>query len=111
MKAITEEVVQAFIGNYSFMKSNTEVTTGANREMKLHGNTIARVNRGDFEISHCGYTTVTTKERLNGLLTTLNAPTLYQRDYNWYYTDREGVRCPYESTVQSNGFISLSYLI
>jgi hypothetical protein len=50
-------------------------------EIKLHGNTILSINRDDsFRASHCGWTTRTTKDRLNSY-TNLG---LYQKKGQWY---------------------------
>jgi hypothetical protein len=109
MKLITRDAVIAFLNNYEFKRGNTEVTIGKDREIILFGNTIARYNMGNIEISDCGWITVTTKERLNGLLEMLDAPKLYQRDYVWYYDRDDEKRC-FNSDKQSNGFVSVSYM-
>lgn len=64
MRRITFDAVNAFLNNYRFKKSNTQVINGS---MYLYGNCIAWHEKGRIWISNCGYKTVTTKERLNGL--------------------------------------------
>jgi len=36
-------------------------------ELRLHGNPIAYLSKDGLQISTCGWNTVTTRERLNGL--------------------------------------------
>ena len=80
MRKITEQAVRAFENNRNFKSGNTQVIYEPDRgvaRMFLWGNEIARkFNNGSLYISLCGYNTVTTRERLNGLcgvsLTTRN---------------------------------------
>jgi hypothetical protein len=61
--------------------------------VKLHGNKIARI----FPISRravlssCGWTTNTTKSRINAILSGLNyrQGSLYQEKYHWYIGERD----------------------
>ena len=63
--------------------------------LSLHGNIIAKMVRqhinGEYQtsitITSAGWKTVTTKERLNGLLHHLNAGSIQQRDFTWYLND------------------------
>lgn len=65
MRRITFDAVNAFLNNYRFKKSNTQVINGS---MYLYSNKNAWYDKdGRVWISNCGYKTVTTKERLNGL--------------------------------------------
>jgi hypothetical protein len=64
MRRITFDAVNAFLNNERFKKSNTQVINGS---IYLHDNRIAWWEKGKVWISSCGYKTVTTKERLNGL--------------------------------------------
>ena len=83
MIQITKEAVDAFLNGYYYKKSNMEVTCG---EMYLHGNKIAWLDvNGQLWISHCGYRTNTTKERLNGL----PGVDIRQRNYQWYVNGEE----------------------
>lgn len=66
MRKITEQAIDAFLNYRRFKKGNTEVTSLGS--MFLFGNQIAWHDaKGRRWISNCGYKTVTTKERLNGL--------------------------------------------
>ena len=88
MIQITKEAVDAFLNGYYYKKSNMEVTCG---EMYLHGNKIAWLDvNGQLWISHCGYRTNTTKERLNGL----PGVNIRQRNYQWYLNGEEWNSCP-----------------
>ena len=88
MRQITKKAVDAFLNGYYYKKSNMEVTCG---EMYLHGNKIAWLDaNGQLWISHCGYRTNTTKERLNGL----PGVEIRQRNYQWYLNGEEWNSCP-----------------
>lgn len=95
MRKITQQAVDAFKAGHAFKLSNTEVKIIAMEngipcivQMLLHGNIIAtrhtnpRTNK--LEISHCGWKTPTTKERLNGILGAFNLPRLFQKRGTWY---------------------------
>ena len=83
MIQITKEAVDAFLNGYYYTKSNMEVTCG---EMYLHGNKIAWLDvNGQLWISHCGYRTNTTKEKLNGL----PSVNIRQINFTWYLNGKE----------------------
>jgi hypothetical protein len=86
-RQITIDAIRAFNNNYKFKRSNTEVIIGPTdaTELKLHGNTIAYKNNTGTYISTCGWHTVTTKERLNGL----HGVYIEQRNYIWYLNGNE----------------------
>lgn len=91
MRQITRDAVQAFRNNEDFNRSNTSVQprsyTGA-AAMFLHGNCIARRQiDGTVEVSSAGWQSNTTKERLNGLLDSLGCLGIYQKDFQWYWSD------------------------
>lgn len=94
MRKITRDAVQAFFNGTEFSRGNTMVKCCAATEstnLLLHGHSIAKlcVNTGIVSIRHAGYTTNTTKERLNGVLARLGDSPIYQRDYIWYWGDGE----------------------
>ncbi len=70
MRKVTFEASKAFMGGYNYKSANTEVKGG---QLFLHGNKIAEFsslfNDGntDINITSAGWSTSTTKERLNGL--------------------------------------------
>lgn len=89
MRKITREACQAFqnawIGNYK--KSNTAVLRidDIKAEMRLHGNLIAYSNADGIYISNGGWSSNTTKERLNGL----TGVHIQQKDFTWYLNGEE----------------------
>lgn len=83
MRKITRESIDAFNSNETFSKANTTVSvTDTTTVLLLHGNSIAYKDRatGKIEITHCGWDTTTTKERLNGL----DEVEIRQRQGKWY---------------------------
>ena len=85
MRAITREAIRAFCNKKKFKRDNTEIRIIEKddysiTQMRLHGNVIAELMPSGFYISTCGWSTNTTKERLNGF-TGVN---IVQRDYEWY---------------------------
>tara|TARA_R100001163_G_C5056654_1_gene193096 strand:+ start:1005 stop:1328 length:324 start_codon:yes stop_codon:yes gene_type:complete len=81
MRKVTEQTVKAFLNNKLKSVGNT-ITDG--NSLYLHGNKIAwRLSNGDIEINMCGWGSVTTRERLNGLLRMMNSGFgISQRDHN-----------------------------
>lgn len=65
MRKITKEIASALKNNVRKSISNT-VCTGTS--VILHGNEIARVVGFSLQITLAGWPTVTTRERLNGIL-------------------------------------------
>lgn len=95
MRKVTKEAAEAFIEGRNFHKSNTTVHGFFGlfaAEFYLFDNMIARYERkkNTLYVTTAGYPTVTTKERLNGILDAFGLPRVYQKDFEWYFTD--GVR-------------------
>jgi hypothetical protein len=81
MRQITIESVDAFNNNRPFKKSNMEVTVYNDKTcLWLFGNCIATKEGGSIRITDCGWPTVTTKERLNGL----DGVSINQSKGQWY---------------------------
>jgi hypothetical protein len=76
-RKITEEAVRAFYNGEKFQRDNMLVT---DRMMYLHGNLIAKIEDGELKISTCGWNTVTTKDRLNGL----SGVAIHTKNYQLY---------------------------
>lgn len=95
MRKITKESVKAFLNAKKFNKSNMSVEVLPNVTiLKYQGNSIAyKYNdpKQTISITNCGWRTVTTKERLNGVisLSGLNIGRIYQKDWTWYLNDKE----------------------
>tara|TARA_R100001594_G_scaffold150302_1_gene210936 strand:- start:560 stop:928 length:369 start_codon:yes stop_codon:yes gene_type:complete len=109
-RKITRNAVSALYGGKDFRRDNTDVVHGIDpcypnygephldphlayiSRMYLHGNEIARVvvafEFGKWNtklyIRTAGWTTSTTKERLNGL----PGVSIYQKDFQWYLNGR-----------------------
>jgi len=86
MNTITQNAINAFLIGTEFKQSNMKVYICDNgqRELFLFDNLIATYNKGVLSITDAEYKTVTTKERLNGLLSKLNLDCISQRKKMWY---------------------------
>lgn len=96
MRKITEKAIKAFYNKNNFKQNNTQVTYVPNMlkgvsivVMFLHGHAIAKLTKGELYVRHAGYTTNTTKERLNGL----EGVNIHQKDFEWYLN---GVKWDYQ---------------
>lgn len=90
MRQITKDSVEAFKNSTAFKSSNTKVEV-RNKEVffYLFDNMIAhkgieKDGTPFLFITTCGWQTTTTKERLNGILSTYNLPKIYQKNWVWY---------------------------
>lgn len=92
MRKETYKVMRAFLDRKSARGNNT--TTDGNA-VWLFGNKIAwRAANGDINITLAGWNTVTTRERLNGLLVLLNGQRdFHQRDHVPYFRGAEVTAC------------------
>ena len=54
---------------------------------RLHGNLIAIRVGNTLNLRDAGYRTATTKSRLNAIATVYGLPHLYQKAFDWYWTD------------------------
>lgn len=83
MRKITEDSIRAFNYNEKFNSGNTVVELIPNVTiLKLHSNKIAHkfLDSGKLFINTCGWNTVTTRARLNGLPNV----SVYQKNYVLY---------------------------
>lgn len=90
MRQVTKKSVQAMVNGTNTSSGNTRVHSNGN-VMELHGNTIAIYDRdnGLLTLRDCNWQTVTTKERLNGILDGFNTGKyITQENFNWYIKDR-----------------------
>ena len=89
MRKITQQSIHAFNGSYNFNKANMRVEVSPfdqSTRLYLHGNLIAyRDPRGLVYITHAGWRSNTTKERLNGL----DGVRINQKDFTWYLNGHE----------------------
>lgn len=97
MRKITEQANFAWYARRNFNKSNTEIIVeNGCRKLYLFGNLIAcdEVNgngkpTGNVVFGMCGYNTVTTRERISGILgiklkTRQETPYVYIQDDGWH---------------------------
>ena len=85
-RKITQEASSAFLAGRTFSKSNMKVVEeyGIWR-LKLHNNTLATIDTmGVLSISNAGWSSNTTKERLNGL----PGVHIKQKNWSWYLNDQ-----------------------
>jgi len=82
MRKITKEAVDKFLSKETFSKSNMSVEESYGvYKLKLHGNTIATIDElGVLSVSNAGWTSNTTKERLNGI----PGVRVHQKNWNWF---------------------------
>jgi len=97
MRKIERQMIQAIIERRQWKLANTEVRPNGFGGMTvlLHGHAIAQYDSdGAMHVQHCGYTTATTKSRLNAFLRTLGRSGygVHQRAYAWFLTDSNGER-------------------
>lgn len=89
MRQITRDSVDAFMSSRKFRKQNMEVKVLPNVTiLLLHGNEIAyRYNDVDrtLSITDCGWQSVTTKERLNGIPNVQ----IQQKNFEWFLNGKE----------------------
>ena len=76
----------------NWSKSNTSVVYNSNTNCSsvyLHGHQIATLdhNTQALKLSSCGYTTNTTKSRLNAILDEIDyGCKVFQKNWNWYFS-------------------------
>ena len=102
MRKVTQDIVNAFIAGdcRSIGNSSTDGKT-----LSLHGNCIAKKEGGQILISNAGWESATTKERLNGLLSMLGKPGIFQKDWQWYRMSESGDPWKDAQPFPSNQFI------
>lgn len=92
-RKVTEETCKAFDNSYALKCGNTAVTVDKHEDghevvcMRLHGNLIARKDKGGGrrQITSAGWSTATTKERLNGL----HGVSIVQKAGVWFLNGKE----------------------
>lgn len=90
MRKITQNAVNAFYVGRKFSDANTLVTVTNNEvSMFLHGNCIAKRAINSYKVFICdaGWMTVTTKDRLNGILDVYGKNRIYQKNFEWFWKD------------------------
>lgn len=86
MRKVTNDSIVAFNNNAEFKSINTSVVINDNGTfLSLHGNIIAGKDVKGFFINSCGWLSVTTKERLNGLI----GVSITQKNFGWFLNGNE----------------------
>lgn len=88
MRKISKDAAAALMSYKKFKRSNTQVTVDESGAAYLYlfGNMIAcHEADGTLKITDAGYSTVTTKDRLNAL----PHVSIYQRKRVWYLNEQE----------------------
>jgi hypothetical protein len=92
MRKVSREVVTAFLNGQS--KKNSNTSTDGNT-LYLFGNKIAEKINDSICIYDGGYPSVTTKERLNSLISLMrednsgyrtNISGIFQKNHHWYFS-------------------------
>jgi len=92
MRKISKDAARAFINERKFSRDNTMVRSfptiaGEITELYLHGNVIARKRGDKTYLSLAGWATMTTRERLNTLLSEMNSNLrFYQHKHEQFVT-------------------------
>ena len=88
MRKIEMEMQTAIRNRKDWQKANTSVDFDQEGFMtvRLHGNRICEMTpSGDLTLSSCGWSTPTTKSRLNAILDCfLHGVGIYQKDFEWF---------------------------
>ena len=90
MRKIEQQMNSAIVNKNDWSNSNTKVNYNSNTDCSsvyLHGNQIATVdhNTNAVKLSSCGWQSVTTKSRLNAILSELiTGASVFQRDFIWF---------------------------
>ena len=94
MRKIEREMIQAIVDRRDWHKANTSVDiTPMYAEIRLHNHLIAKYNLSNMDliISHCGWTTNTTKSRLNSLCSFVTGKcAVFQKNFEWFLTKSNG---------------------
>ena len=91
MRKIERQMNFAISNKADWASSNTQANYNSNTNCStiyLHGHQIAAVdhNLKAVKLSSCGYTTKTTKSRLNAILDEIDyGCKVFQKNWNWYF--------------------------
>jgi len=103
MRKIETQMNSAIANRENFSKANTQVTIEDRvANVYLHGNLIARVGDTFVQILDGGWQSVTTKSRLNALLSeVLPSGGVFQKDFTWYYNSSKLGTVPFISGMEA----------
>ena len=105
MRKISREVISAFLAGKPKRNGNT---TTDGKTLRLYGNTIADKDMADsIYIYDGGFSSATTKERLNALLQLMKyeryemvVDCVFQKNFQWFFQYNNG-----EKTAFTNGVV------
>ena len=102
MRKIEQQMIAAIQENKDLKIANTEVISCTNvSDVYLHGNLIARIGETWMELFDGGWQTVTTKSRLNALLSAfgMDGEYVFQKNFQWF-VQYEGAPIPFFSGMR-----------
>ena len=102
MRKIERQMVAAIKAGKDFKLANTEVVACTNvTDVFLHGNLIARIGETWIELFDGGWQSVTTKSRLNAILSEHGIPgeCVFQKNFQWF-VQQEGGAIPFFSGMR-----------
>jgi hypothetical protein len=103
MRKIEQGMIHAILNKKNFSCSNTKVeVAGDVMDVFLFGHHIAEITDQTVRINNQGYTTSTTKSRLNSILRKFcEGRILYQKDFVWYISGEPILNnsCEYPSNI------------
>ena len=94
MRKIEQQMNRAIANRADWSSSNTRVEFNDSTNCSsvfLHGHNIATVDHStnSVKVSSCGWQTVTTKSRLNAILSEVKyGCSVFQKQWNWYVSFR-----------------------
>ena len=88
MRKIEKQMQNAIRNRENWASSNTTVSVDEEgyTSIRLLGHRLGEIEpNGDMILSSCGWSTVTTKSRLNAILDVfLDGMSIFQKDFTWY---------------------------
>lgn len=104
MRKIESQMIAAIKSNKDFKVANTQVIACSNvSDVYLHGNLIARIGETWIELFDGGWQSVTTKSRLNAILSAFGLPGegVFQKNFQWF-VNFQGAPIPFFSGMRLN---------
>jgi hypothetical protein len=104
MRKIEKQMNAAIKAGKDFKVTNTQVIASSNvSDVYLHGNLIARIGETWIELFDGGWQSVTTKSRLNAILSAFGLPGegVFQKNFQWF-VNYNGFPIPFFSGMRLN---------
>jgi len=103
MRVIERQMNQAISKEIDWKKDNTQVINIEGVSfVYLYSNLIAMVGDTWLELFDGGYQSVTTKSRLNAILSEHgNGEYVYQKNFNWFVSTKDG-KVPFGNGIKLN---------